>query len=195
AGQPVLEDEVIVQIDTDKVTIDVKSPAAGVLQQLLVKPSDTVVPGQLVAVVGAEAVAAAPSSAPAASAQAGAAAPAAPVASTSGRTPMISFPPRVTAAGVRLSGLPEAEYSAAVSALTAAAPPAQAPAAPSTPAPAAPAPAPPAASVPTAPMSAGLPTPSKNKLQYVTRPDGRGGPPRRPLSERELDMINQGGAY
>jgi pyruvate/2-oxoglutarate dehydrogenase complex dihydrolipoamide acyltransferase (E2) component len=40
-------DEVIAQIETDKVTIDIKAPSAGVLQKLMIKAADTVVPGQV----------------------------------------------------------------------------------------------------------------------------------------------------
>ena len=39
-------DEVILQIETDKVTIDVKSPEAGVVAGVLVAEEDTVVVGQ-----------------------------------------------------------------------------------------------------------------------------------------------------
>ena len=44
-------DEVILQIETDKVTIDVKSPEAGVVAGVLVAEEDTVVVGQQVALV------------------------------------------------------------------------------------------------------------------------------------------------
>jgi 2-oxoglutarate dehydrogenase E2 component (dihydrolipoamide succinyltransferase) len=37
AGEKVEEDEPIMQIETDKVTIDVRAPQAGVLQHLLVR--------------------------------------------------------------------------------------------------------------------------------------------------------------
>lgn len=39
SGDRVEENEIIAQIDTDKVTFDVRAPEAGVLQQILVKPS------------------------------------------------------------------------------------------------------------------------------------------------------------
>ncbi|KAG2442510.1 hypothetical protein HXX76_002596 [Chlamydomonas incerta] len=196
-GAPVREDEVIAQIETDKVTIDVKAPAAGFLHKILVKPSDLVTAGQLVAVVGAEAVAGgAAAAAPAAPAAAAAAAPA----STSGRAPAIKFPPRMTAEGVRISSLSDGEYDKALAAATAASSAATSDAA--APAAAAPAAAAPAAAQPAAasyPMSAMKaanmgPAKSKNRLTYVTTPDGRGGPPRRELTARELDMINLGGA-
>ena len=53
-GTAVEEDQVIAQIETDKVTIDVRAPSAGVVQQILVKPDETVVVGQLVAILGDE---------------------------------------------------------------------------------------------------------------------------------------------
>ncbi|GIL43006.1 hypothetical protein Vafri_817 [Volvox africanus] len=191
ARQPVREDEVIAQIETDKVTIDIKAPAAGVLQQLHIKPSDLVVAGQVVAVVGA-AGPVAPVTPAASKADAGISEQA----STSGRRAAIHFPPRFTVAGLRISDLPETEYAAAVAATDVAGshiaphleqgsvqlltPVSAAPATTQYPLPAA---------------KAAPPPFTKNKLQYVTRPDGRGGPPRRPLTERELDMINLGGVY
>ncbi|CAI5474756.1 unnamed protein product [Closterium sp. Yama58-4] len=51
AGEAVEEDEVIAQIETDKVTIDVRSPRAGILQKIDVKVGDTVTPGTTVAFV------------------------------------------------------------------------------------------------------------------------------------------------
>uniref|UniRef100_A0A7S2Z7B2 dihydrolipoyllysine-residue succinyltransferase n=1 Tax=Chloropicon laureae TaxID=464258 RepID=A0A7S2Z7B2_9CHLO len=74
-GDAVAEDEVIVQVETDKVTIDIRSPGAGVVEEILVAEDDTVVVGQAVAKVnlgaaGTEAApepaAAAPEPAPAA---------------------------------------------------------------------------------------------------------------------------------
>lgn len=50
-GDRVEEDEPILQIETDKVTIDVRAPEAGKLENLLVKADDTVTTGQLVATV------------------------------------------------------------------------------------------------------------------------------------------------
>jgi 2-oxoglutarate dehydrogenase E2 component (dihydrolipoamide succinyltransferase) len=78
-GDAVEVDEVIAQIETDKVTIDVRAPAAGVLDAYKVGEGDTVTVGQALATftpggVGAPAKAAA---APAAAAPAAPAAPAA----------------------------------------------------------------------------------------------------------------------
>ena len=56
-GDAVGEDEVVIQVETDKVTIDIRSPGAGVVQEVLVSESDVVTVGQPVAKVelGAEA--------------------------------------------------------------------------------------------------------------------------------------------
>ena len=73
-GDAVAVDEVIAQIETDKVTIDVRAPAAGVIGEILVKEGDTVNVGQGVATLteGGAAPAAAPAATPAPAAAAGA---------------------------------------------------------------------------------------------------------------------------
>jgi len=70
-GDTVAVDDIIAQIETDKVTIDVRSPEAGVIEKLVVKMGDTVTPGTVVALVtkgegaaGAEAAPAAAAAAP-----------------------------------------------------------------------------------------------------------------------------------
>ncbi|KAK8517289.1 hypothetical protein V6N13_092572 [Hibiscus sabdariffa] len=50
-GDRVEVDEPIAQIETDKVTIDVSSPEAGVIEQLVAKVGDTVEPGTKIAVI------------------------------------------------------------------------------------------------------------------------------------------------
>jgi len=63
-GDSVAVDEIIAQIETDKVTIDVRSDCAGKIAQILAKEGDTVTPGTKVAVVAigeAGAASAAPS--------------------------------------------------------------------------------------------------------------------------------------
>lgn len=50
-GDRVEVDEPIAQIETDKVTIDVSSPEAGIVQQLLAKVGDTVEPGTKIAII------------------------------------------------------------------------------------------------------------------------------------------------
>ncbi|XP_011094084.1 dihydrolipoyllysine-residue succinyltransferase component of 2-oxoglutarate dehydrogenase complex 1, mitochondrial-like isoform X2 [Sesamum indicum] len=50
-GDRVEVDEPIAQVETDKVTIDVNSPEAGVIQKLIAKEGDTVEPGTKVAII------------------------------------------------------------------------------------------------------------------------------------------------
>src|SRR5947209_7377909 len=47
AGEPVAVDEPLVEIETDKVTIEVPAPAAGVLAEIIAKDGETVAPGAL----------------------------------------------------------------------------------------------------------------------------------------------------
>jgi len=71
-GDAVAVDEVVAQIETDKVTIDVRSPIAGTMTKVLVSEGDTVNVGQAVAEIE-EGAAAQVAAAPAASASAPAA--------------------------------------------------------------------------------------------------------------------------
>jgi 2-oxoglutarate dehydrogenase E2 component (dihydrolipoamide succinyltransferase) len=82
AGDAVAVDEPLVELETDKVTIEVPAPAAGVLSEIAVKDGETVAVGALLGAIkegaGAPAAAkpaAAPAAAPAASKPAPAAAP------------------------------------------------------------------------------------------------------------------------
>ncbi|GBF98199.1 hypothetical protein Rsub_10699 [Raphidocelis subcapitata] len=120
AGDPVRENDVIAQIETDKVTIDIKAPCDGTVLGILVKPDDTVIPGQLIATVdqaaaptglftAAPAAAAPAAAAPAAAGSSGGGAAAAAAAAAHGRVPGIKFPPRATPDGIRISSLPAAE--------------------------------------------------------------------------------------
>jgi 2-oxoglutarate dehydrogenase E2 component (dihydrolipoamide succinyltransferase) len=83
-GDAVAIDEILIEIETDKVVLEVPAPAAGVLTELVVADGGTVVSDQLIARIdtAATASAAAPVAAPAAAAAAPAVAAAAP-ASTS----------------------------------------------------------------------------------------------------------------
>ncbi len=78
-GEAVAADEILIDIETDKVVLEVPAPAAGVLAEILVGDGGTVVAGQLIAKVDIEgkAGAAAPAAAAAAPTAAPAAAPAA----------------------------------------------------------------------------------------------------------------------
>jgi len=64
-GEAVAEDEAIATLETDKVSVDVPSPVAGVLSEQLVKEGDTVAVGALIARIdaGANAAASAPAQA------------------------------------------------------------------------------------------------------------------------------------
>jgi 2-oxoglutarate dehydrogenase E2 component (dihydrolipoamide succinyltransferase) len=63
-GDTVAADEPVVELETDKVTIEVPAPAAGVLEQIVANPGDTVNVGALIGAIGSGAgVAAAPAAA------------------------------------------------------------------------------------------------------------------------------------
>ncbi|MFD1941162.1 2-oxoglutarate dehydrogenase complex dihydrolipoyllysine-residue succinyltransferase [Paradevosia shaoguanensis] len=80
-GDVVAADEPLVELETDKVTIEVPAPAAGVLEAIAANPGDTVNVGALIGAIGSgDGKAAAPAAKPAEAPKAAAAA--APVAST-----------------------------------------------------------------------------------------------------------------
>ncbi len=70
-GDSVAADEPIVELETDKVTIEVPAPAAGVLEAIAAKPGETVDVGALLGAIaaGSGAAASAPAAAPAAEAK------------------------------------------------------------------------------------------------------------------------------
>jgi 2-oxoglutarate dehydrogenase E2 component (dihydrolipoamide succinyltransferase) len=78
-GDAVGQDEILIEIETDKVVLEVPAPSAGVLTEIIVGDGGTVVAEQLIAKIDSTAVAAAT---PAAAAPAPAAAPAAAPAKT-----------------------------------------------------------------------------------------------------------------
>jgi len=79
AGDPVAVDEPLVELETDKVTIEVPAPSAGTLGEIIAKDGETVAVGALLGQINDGAAAAKPATAPAAAAAAPAAAkPAAP---------------------------------------------------------------------------------------------------------------------
>ena len=73
-GEAVAQDEILIEIETDKVVLEVPAPSAGVLSEIVVADGGTVVSDQVIAKIDSEGKAAA---APAAAAPAPAAAPAA----------------------------------------------------------------------------------------------------------------------
>lgn len=76
-GDPVRADEPIASLETDKVSVEVPSPVAGVMGEHVVKVGDTVEVGAVIAIIAGEGAAAAPAAAPAAAAPAATPAPAA----------------------------------------------------------------------------------------------------------------------
>jgi 2-oxoglutarate dehydrogenase E2 component (dihydrolipoamide succinyltransferase) len=85
-GDAVGQDEILIEIETDKVVLEVPSPSAGVITEILIADGGTVIAEQLIAKIDSAAVAAA---APAAAVPAPAAAPAkaAPAAKSSAAAP------------------------------------------------------------------------------------------------------------
>src|ERR1700704_1574051 len=80
AGDAVAVDEPLVELETDKVTIEVPAPSAGVLGEIAAKDGETVAVGALRGQITDGAVAARPVAAPARAAAPAAAAAPAPVA-------------------------------------------------------------------------------------------------------------------
>jgi 2-oxoglutarate dehydrogenase E2 component (dihydrolipoamide succinyltransferase) len=64
-GDSVSADEPIVELETDKVTIEVPAPSAGVLEAIAAQPGETVDVGALLGAIGGAAAAASPAAAPA----------------------------------------------------------------------------------------------------------------------------------
>ncbi|MCE3288286.1 MAG: 2-oxoglutarate dehydrogenase, subunit, dihydrolipoamide succinyltransferase [Caulobacter sp.] len=75
-GEAVKKDEILVELETDKVSLEVASPADGVLESIAANDGDTVVPGAVLGVVSAGGAAAAPKAEPAKTTPAAATAPA-----------------------------------------------------------------------------------------------------------------------
>ena len=83
-GQAVAADEILIEIETDKVVLEVPAPAAGVLTEIIKGDGSTVVSDELIAKIDTEAKAGA--AAPAAAAAAAAPAQAAPAAAAPQKT-------------------------------------------------------------------------------------------------------------
>ena len=54
AGDVIKRDEALVDIETDKVVLEVPAPADGVLEKILFTDGDTVIPDQVIGVINAE---------------------------------------------------------------------------------------------------------------------------------------------
>ncbi|KVV32335.1 dihydrolipoamide succinyltransferase [Burkholderia ubonensis] len=100
-GEAVAQDEILIELETDKVVLEVPAPAVGVLAQVLQNDGDTVVADQVIATIDTEAKAGAaeaaagatevkPAAAPAAAAPAAQPAAAATASSTAAASPAAS---------------------------------------------------------------------------------------------------------
>ncbi|MDO9071783.1 MAG: 2-oxoglutarate dehydrogenase complex dihydrolipoyllysine-residue succinyltransferase [Rubrivivax sp.] len=94
AGEAVAVDEILIEIETDKVVLEVPAPAAGVLSEILVADGGTVTAEQLIARIDTEGkvAAAAPAAAAAAPAPATAAAPTPAPAASGGSMAGVAMP-------------------------------------------------------------------------------------------------------
>ncbi|MDH4448732.1 MAG: 2-oxoglutarate dehydrogenase complex dihydrolipoyllysine-residue succinyltransferase [Acidovorax sp.] len=95
AGEAVAVDEILIEIETDKVVLEVPAPAAGVLAEIVQGDGATVVAEQLIAKIDTEGKAGAAAAAPAAAAPAAvapAAAAAAPAAAAGGSKGDVAMP-------------------------------------------------------------------------------------------------------
>src|SRR3954463_276930 len=70
AGDAVALDEILIEIETDKVVLEVPAPSAGVLAEIVVADGGTVTAEQVIAKIDSEGRAGAPAAAPAAAAAA-----------------------------------------------------------------------------------------------------------------------------
>jgi 2-oxoglutarate dehydrogenase E2 component (dihydrolipoamide succinyltransferase) len=133
AGEAVKADEPLVELETDKVTLEVNAPSAGVLSEITVKTGETVAVGALLGALSEGAGAAAPaakkSEAPAAAATAPAPAASAPSTSMppSPAAAKIALDSRIDVNGVAGSGKRGQVLKGDVLAAAAAPPPAAAP--------------------------------------------------------------------
>ncbi len=103
AGEQVAVDEPLVELETDKVTVEVPSPTAGVIESIAADEGAEVVPGAVLGVIGAAGAAAKP---------AAAAAPAPTPAPAAAAQPKVEEP-RVPTGPVAVPGTPHAPLPAA----------------------------------------------------------------------------------
>ena len=98
AGDAVRKDEILVELETDKVSLEVAAPADGVLEFIAAEEGATVEPGAVLGRLAEGAVASAPAAAPAPKAEAPKAAPApAPAAAPAAAAPLAPSAQRIVA--------------------------------------------------------------------------------------------------
>ena len=99
-GETVAVDEPVVEIETDKITVEVPAPAAGVLVELLATEGDTVGVGDVIGKIDESATASAGAASPAPAPAASAPAPAAPAPAPAAPAPApVAAPVAETASG------------------------------------------------------------------------------------------------
>jgi 2-oxoglutarate dehydrogenase E2 component (dihydrolipoamide succinyltransferase) len=139
-GEAVAQDEILIEIETDKVVLEVPAPSAGVLSQIIKNDGDTVVADELIAKIDTEATAGAAAPAAAAPAPAAPAPAAAAAAPAAGAVAMPSAAKLMAEAGLsagQVAGTGKDGRITKGDVLGASAAPAPAPAAKAAPAPAA----------------------------------------------------------
>lgn len=170
-GDKVAENDVVAQIETDKVTIDVKAPVTGTLKQLHISEGQTVTPGQRVAVLEEADIVFAASPPP--QQGTGSAAEGATEQKVH-RMPSINFPTRRTVTGERLSALPAPAVQQHADNAAGGA----------------------ASNNVSAATATSTPSSSEKFSQRPSRavPRSQAPPPRRRLAEHEMEIIDLGGA-
>jgi 2-oxoglutarate dehydrogenase E2 component (dihydrolipoamide succinyltransferase) len=133
-GEAVTVDEILIEIETDKVVLEVPAPASGVMTEVIKGDGGTVVSGEVIALIDTEAKAgaapAASAAAPAAAPVAAAAAPAGAVASPAAAKLMAETGASITAGSGRDGRITKGDVLSASAAPKAAPAPASIPAAP-----------------------------------------------------------------
>ena len=99
-GDAVKADEPVLELETDKVTLEVNAPSSGVLAEIIAKDGETVAPGALLGQITAGAVGAATAAPAAKSAEPAKPAPAPAAAAPAAAKPATAMPPAPSAAKV-----------------------------------------------------------------------------------------------
>ncbi|MBO4120918.1 2-oxoglutarate dehydrogenase complex dihydrolipoyllysine-residue succinyltransferase [Cupriavidus gilardii] len=107
-GEAVAQDEILIEIETDKVVLEVPAPSAGVLSQIVKNDGDTVTADEVIAKIDTEATAGAAAPAAAAPAAAPAAAAPAPAPAAAAPAPAAAAPAAAAPAAAGAVAMPSA---------------------------------------------------------------------------------------
>ena len=113
-GDAVKADEPLLELETDKVTLEVNAPSSGVLAEIIAKDGETVAPGALLGQITAGAVGAATAAPAAKSAEPAKPAPAPAAAAPAAAKPATAMPPAPSAAITALMFLASLVLASAV---------------------------------------------------------------------------------